>query len=132
MKSKKAQLGFTLVEILASLAIVAILTLVAVSTTSGIIDKQAKKTFSLAETSMIKAARYFTEGTMYSFPSTLGEQKDISYDDLVGGGYMTKIVDPKSDDECVESKIIIENIGVGEYEYIAALVCKNFSSVISD
>jgi len=55
---------------------------------------------------------------------------EIIYSDIKNAGYINRVVDPISNNECINSRVYVTNID-GNYVYNGALVCDNYMDVNS-
>jgi len=128
--------GFTLVELLAVMALVAMLSGVAVAATTKWIVKSKKDTFTNYEENLQKAAEnYISSRTDLVVPGdTAGT--NISAADMHDSGVLENLIDPIKKEPCSYKNSYVNVKGVYDtadscnitYKYITCLRCPNYTS----
>lgn len=143
--------GFTLVELLAAIAILAILSGVAISEVSSSQEKARKEAYSAIETSTYTAAQNYLQkhnsvvpattgfdeftssSTLNSFLANSSNYKKISTTTLVDEGLLPELIDPATKKASCSGDIFITKVkGTGSkldtYAYLVDIRCTNFKS----
>lgn len=126
--------GFTLVELLATISLIAILSGVAISAVSRYQEKSRKETYKAMESSAFTAAQNYIQETGIVIPSD-GTEKVISISELVDKGYLEPLQDPSDNSKNChtgsEVRITKEkgsNGKLDKYTYLVIIKCKNYES----
>ena len=116
--SKINKKGFTLVEIIITLAIVITITTVAVGSYIGISGQKKKEEWSLVKNQIETAAEQYFSFNKYKYEDfTEGNVTGtISVSTLVGSDYLNKIVDPRTNKEVNPCSRVEVKINNGKYE----------------
>lgn len=143
--------GFTLVELLAAVAILGILSGIAISAVTNSQEKARKDAYSAIETSAYTAAQNYIQkhnsvvpstsgfdeftsaSTLNSFLANSANYKKISTTTLVDEGLLPKLVDPATKTASCSGDVFITKIkGAGSkldtYAYLVDIRCSNFKS----
>ena len=131
---KEYKRGFTLIEIIAVIIIIGILTLITVPAISQYIKGSQDTTYETHETNMKNAVRNMTincieENKDCNLP-TEGQKSLVYLNDIIENGYLTELKDPKGEGTCssVLSYVEIENTGNSNYDYNACLYCGSYKT----
>lgn len=121
MKNKK---GFTLVELIAVIALIGIISTILVSYFRSVTESQEK----LALETQVEALRiagrdYFTTDRKRLPKDYEGQIKQVTLKELIEKGHIEKIEYKKKTCDVDESYVSATNIGVGKYEYSSVLKC---------
>ena len=117
--SKNNKKGFTLVEIIITLAIVITITTVAIGSYIGISKNKKEEEWSLVKNQIETAAeQYFTSNKYMYEDFTEGNDitGTITVKTLVGSDYLNKIVDPRTNKEVNPCSRVNVKINNGKYE----------------
>ena len=125
----KNQKGFTLIEIIAAITIVGILTTIAVVSVTKIIESGKQKHYEAAEKNMILAGQSFVQENRSYLPKKTGGEKKIPLSALVNANYIKPIKD-YSKHECnqAESYVLVHKYSQSDYTYTAHLKCRNYET----
>ncbi len=120
--------GFTLIEIVVVLAILGIIITLFVPNTIKIIKENSYKVYKIKEKEIIKAAEdYVLEGNSFEGPQYIQDVSYITINELVNKGYINKILDNSSGNECM-GFIKVTKSTISGYEYETCLICDNYKS----
>lgn len=122
----KNKIGFTLIELLAVIVILAIILVIAAPSIINTINNARINSFNASSDMLDRAARTYASANNISVAE--GTTTVIHYDDIKTAGYINKVLDPISNNECIHSRVYITNTG-GNYNYTGALVCDNYMDV---
>ncbi|UCZ52097.1 type II secretion system GspH family protein [Bacillus shivajii] len=118
-KALKNQKGLTLVELLAVIVILGIISAIAVPSIGGIINNAQKDAHIANAEQMANAARLMVTGGIV-------ENEEISLDDLVGDGYIESFPDNPSGDSDYNGNLsrvyFSQDEETGNYQYYVRLV----------
>lgn len=129
--------GFTIVELLAVIAIIGILSTVAVFSYNGIIEKSRRDALKDNEKSMKAAAEDLLVHCASSLTSPnycvsvpdRGESVTINLDTLITGKFINKIVDPSNvSNYCTGDVTVTNKSGTTTLEYKVCLRCGHYKS----
>lgn len=129
MFRKRASKGFTIIELLAAIVILALLVATALYANVQIQEEARKKYYSSQEKLIVLAGKdYFADYRSY-LPKENGESARVLLKTLVNEKYIEKVVDHK-DNICYyeESYVGVQKIGDKEYSYYTYLKCPNYDS----
>ena len=131
MKKKGYIKGFTLIEILAIITMIAIVLLVTTPVVNNAIYNTALKTYKANEKSLAVASEnyYLENGDL--LPLNIGDKETVFLDDLVNGGYIKKIKDLKDKTSYCDGYVIVEKINAKDYSYLPYLICPNYETIIN-
>lgn len=130
MKNEK---GFTMVELLGTIIILALLVTLAVVSVSGVLNSSYDTTYDTFETSMEEAATSYLLEHTEELPNEGGEV-ELSAAILVEKGYLDYMEDPKNETaNCQDESFVIvtrgEDTGYNfDLDYKACLICGNYKS----
>lgn len=124
MNQNNRSLGFTLVELLAVVVIMGILSTMSIVAVSKIIDK-SREEYSVQQEKMVIMAceNYLKQNTKY-MPKAIGEEKEIQLKTLKAAKYLKEDVINSSGESCMEnSYILVYKKSLSEYEYDVHMLC---------
>ena len=114
--SKVDKRGFTLVEIIITLAIVITITTVAIGSYIGISDKKKKEEWRLVKNQIETAAEQYFSSNKYLYEGlTDGVKAYISVGTLVKSDYLNKVVNPTNKKEVPACSLVEVEIENGKY-----------------
>jgi len=120
--------GFTLIEILAVVVILAIIGAIFIPSALNILSDSKIKIYGSKEKILVQAAKdYVIANDDYVLPTEVSPIKYITINTLVTNNYMTKVLDNTSANECTGFvQITIDN--VYGYDYEPCLLCENYTT----
>ena len=112
------QKGFTLVELLAVIIILGVISLIVIPTVNGVLKKQKNKLYEKQVNTIENATIGWGAENTSSLPN-LDESIYVSLDDLVKGGYLKKtdIKDPRNGDTLTGCVRIFYDSSYNQYNY---------------
>ena len=126
MKNKK---GFTLIEILAAVTILGVLSVVAVISVNNIIQKSKQKHYTTAEENFELAGQSYVQQNRSALPKVIGQKKKIFLKTLVEKNYIEPIKDYSENDcDLNNSYVQVFKYSQNDYSYIAFLDCPVYDS----
>lgn len=114
--------GFTLVELLAVIVILAIILAIAVPTISGLINNSRQQAYQSSEKMLAKAAKLFVATDASYMPTNIGETKEVSFNVLKNNNYIGPIIDPATNLNCSGS-VVIKRTSLEQVDYYPILSC---------
>jgi len=123
MKNK----GFTLVEVLAVIVILGLITTIFIPNAIKILDDNSLKIYKIKEKELVNAAKDYAEYDKNFTPPTRTLEKYITMPQLVSGNYMSKILDNNTGNECTAFVKVTLNDVYG-YNYDACLICDDYET----
>lgn len=126
---KKNRKGFTLVEILAAVTILGILSVIAIVSVNKIIQNAKEKHYTTAEDQLELAGQSYVQQNRSALPKAIGQKTKISLKTLVEKNYIDQIKD-YSDNDCnlENSYVQIFKYSKDDYSYLAYLDCPVYTS----
>ena len=132
MKKKKSK-GFTMVELLAVITILGILTIIAVPSTKLLIKKGQDNYYKTQKNQIELAAKEYVKNNKKLLPTNIGDTKEIKLQELIDNKYISRVKDHnKVDCNAQETKVIITRIGKKKYKYDVYLDCSNYREKPTD
>lgn len=120
--------GFTLVELLAVIIILGVITTIFVPNTIKLLKENNLKIYKIKENELINAAKdYANYDKNFSSPTVEVPVKYITMPQLVEGSYINKILDTSSGKECRAFVRVTLN-DINGYNYEACLLCDEYST----
>jgi len=118
--------GFTLVELLAVIAILGVIITISVVSVSGTINRSTDSGYKIIEDQMVEAAKQYVAE---NFGSIVNDSV-VNLNTLINGGYLKDVKDPANkNDTCdyTNSKITV-TISGNKYTYTPYLVCESYTT----
>ena len=123
MKNNK---GFTLVELLGVITIIAILSLIAIPAVTKTINNSRKNHFESQKKLIIIAAKSYAQSNRSVLPRTVGETTTITIQTLKDSGYLKDDVKNSIGVSCMNNSTInIYKESTNKYKYDVLLNCDN-------
>ena len=125
--------GFTMVEILATVTILGILTVVAVVGISRVMDNAKKEYYKNQEENIILAAQSFVQNNTNKLPKNIGQKVKLKLSELTKNKYLKETVKDYGKQNCDMDKSYVEitKISQKEYSYDVVLDCPAFKGSTS-
>ena len=119
--------GFTLIEVLAVVGLLAIIITIFVPNTIKLVKQNNLKVYKIKEKELLTAAEdYANYDNNFKAPEA-GETKYISMTQLVNGGYMNAILDSSSGNEC-NAFVKVTKSSLSGYDYEPCLLCEEYQT----
>ncbi len=127
MKGNKK--GFTLIEILAAIAILGILSTIAVISVNKIIQQGKNKHYTTAENNLKLAGQSYVQDNRSELPKVIGQKTKVYLNTLEDKNYINEILD-YSDNKCYSDKSYVQiyKYSQDDYSYLAYLECPDYKS----
>ena len=123
-KIKLGRFGFSLVEVLAAIVILGILTTIAIISVSRIIEKAKRNHYATQEKNIILGAQSFFETTKDTLPKSLGQSRMITLRELINAKYIDKVLDyNKNECDPDNSYVKVTKYTDTKYSYAVYLSC---------
>ncbi len=118
--------GFSMVELLATVAILGILSGLAITAVSRILDKAHEEYYKSEEKNLILAAQTYYNANKTELPKIIGKKSEKTIKELKSSGYLKKDItsyDGKTNCDPDKSKVRVYKYGVSDYSYSSVLSC---------
>lgn len=124
--------GFTLVELLAVIVILALVLAIAVPTISKLIETSQAEAYHSSEQLILKSAKLYAATNQSVLPQNIGDTTSVLLSDLVSANYLSNITDPYDKSNC-SGYITIIKTDVSQFEYTPHIHCdSNINSTTED
>lgn len=125
----KNKSGFTLIEILAAVTILGVLSIVAIVSVNNIIQKAKSNHYTTAEDNLKMAGQSYVQQNRSALPKTVGQKTRIPLKILVEKNYIEPIKDYNDNDCDLErSYVQIFKYSQNDYSYLSFLDCPLYDS----
>ena len=124
-RRKKKAKGFTMIELLAIMVILGVISAIGITAITRMVEKSKKDYFSQQEEMMIIAAQSYMQENKSELPKYIGQQKKVSLEDLIKTNYIKdKIVD-QNKEPCDKTKsyVTVYKSSQTNYKYNGYLYC---------
>ncbi len=115
--------GFTLVELLAVITIIGIISLIAIPTVTKVVQNASDQVFNSNETLLATAAENYYKMNTSLLPYDVSDITGISLDTLIAGGFTKTIKNPKDSSIVCNGYVIVEKTDTKKYNYRPYLDC---------
>lgn len=120
--------GFTLIEILAVIAILGVIAAIFIPSAIKEISKNEKKVYSVKETTLVNAAKdYVLLHEEFVMPATVSTYSYITVTSLINDTLTSKVLDSTSGNEC-NAFVRVSFVSADNYKYEACLLCENYTT----
>ena len=129
MDRKNKTKGFSLVEILAAIVILGLLSTIAIVSVNYILQKAEKEYYKSQKDEIILAAKSYTQDNRNSLPKRVGMRTEITLSTLQAKKYIGKVVD-RHKRECNKDETIVQvyKYDKTHYSYSVTLVCPSYKA----
>ena len=129
MSKRKNQKGFTMVELLAAVAILGLLSAIAIVSVGKILDNANKKHYETQLDNMIMATKSLSQENRNVLPKGIGETTTVTLETLQHKKYIGEVVD-RNKNKCnvKESTVTIFKYSKTDYSYLPYLKCPDYSN----
>ncbi len=125
--------GFSLVEILAAIVILGLLSSIAIVSVNFILKKAETEYYKSQKDEIILAAKSYTQDNRNSLPKRVGMKTELKLSTLQAKKYIGKVVDRhKNECEAQETKVQVYKYDKTHYSYSVTLVCPTYNNKTSD
>lgn len=133
---KNNNLGFTLVELLASISILALLTGIVLTSYSKYLKGAKERYFKNQEQTVILSGKEYFTDYRSKLPQEIGEIKSVNLETLYEEKYIDKLKDYNGKDcgistDETANKVYVEKVGNQKYTYYTIIECNNYKTVIT-
>lgn len=120
--------GFSLIEILAAITIIGILSSVAIISVNHMLARIEREYYETQKKQIILAAKSYTQDNRNFLPKRVGVRKEVTLATLQNKKYIGKVVD-RHKEECdtLETKVQVYKYDQNNYSYTIRLVCPNYN-----
>lgn len=130
MKRKKNEKGFSLVELLAVVVILGLLSAVAIIGVNSIIKNTEKKYYDTQRNTLKMAAQSYTQDNRSSLPKTIGSSTEITLKTLQEKKYVDEIKNRQGATcDATKSYVRVFKYSKDGYNYTSYLVCPGYENV---
>jgi len=121
--------GFSMVEIIATVAILGILSVIGIVSVNSIIERGKEEHYVSAEKALKMTAESYAQANRNYLPKNVGEMRKVTLKQLVEDNYIEQIKD-YYDKECYleESYVQIFKYSKTDYSYLPYLKCPDYSN----
>ena len=121
MKKLNAK-GFSMVELLAAVAIMGVLATIAIVSVSTVLENAEEKHYETQEKNMIMAAQSYAQDNRNILPKAIGDTRVITLEELQRSKYIGNVVD-RGKKNCEQGSVTIFKYSKDGYSYRTHLVC---------
>ena len=133
MKIKKSNLnkintkkGFSLVELLAVIVILGLISVIGISVTSNLVDLSKRKKMDSQKNTVTLSAQTYLQNNKNLVPKIIGETKVIKVSELRSMNYLTEDIKNEKGESCMEKSYVrVYKLSNSEYTYTTFLYCGN-------
>ena len=121
MKNK----GFTMIELLATITILGILSVIAVTSVTVFINKGKKNFYSSQRNNLISSAKSYYQANKSKLPKDIGTSKSVTYRELKNNKYIGMMYADDRKTECNpdDTKVVVTIVDKNKYKYKGYLSC---------
>lgn len=129
-KKHRKNKGFSMIELLAAIVILGILSAVTIVSTRYLREKAKTNHYNAQISNMMSAAQNFVGDNSSYLPKNIGQRTTIKLKDLIDKNYIDKILDYNKE-ECSQEDSYVEvyKYAKDKYSYFVNLSCNNYSSI---
>ena len=117
--------GFTMIELLATITILGILSIVAIGSVSYFIKNSKQNYYQSQRNNLISAAKSYYQANRSKLPKDIGTNDEVTYGDLKNSKYIGKLVasDRKTECNSNDTKVVVTKVDKNKYKYKSYLHC---------
>lgn len=125
--------GFTLLELLATIIILGLLTTIVVGAILPLLNRGNNEYYKSQENMIVLAARDYFADYRSRLPKEIGETSKVTLKELIEGKYIDPIKD-RNDNDCdyENSTVVVQKITEKDYQYYVTLICDNDNNYQSE
>lgn len=129
MKKKLMDKGFSLVELLAAIVVLGLLSTIAIIGVNSVTKNAEKKYYDSQENAILMAAQSYTQDNRNALPKTIGSKTKVKLDTLQERKYVG-VIEDRQGNPCDNSSSYVEIFKYSQtgYSYTVKLVCDNYES----
>lgn len=129
MFGRKNNKGFSLVELLAAIVIMGILTGIGIVSVTYLINKTEKEYYKAQESEIIMAAKSYTQDNRGFLPKRVGQKNQIYLKTLQSKKYIGEVLD-RNKKKCDPDRSYVQvyRYSKNNYSYVVNLVCDSYTS----
>ena len=118
--------GFTLLELLATIIILGLLTTIVIGVVLPLLNRGNNEYYKNQENMLVLAARDFFADHRSRLPKEIGETSTVTLKELIEGKYIDPIKDKDGNDcDAEKSTVVVQKITEKDYQYYVTLICGN-------
>ena len=122
MEKIRNNYGFSMVELLAAVAILGVLAAIAVVSVGTVLENAEEKHYETQEKNMIMAAQSYVQDNRNLLPKRVGDSRVVTLQELQNAKYIGDVVD-RSKKNCSEGTVTVFRYSKEGYSYTAYLKC---------
>ena len=123
---KKNNKGFSLVELLAVVVILGLLSAIGIGVTANLVDKAKKDKMDSQKNTITLSAQSYLQNNKNLVPKIIGESKIIRVSELRAANYLTEDIKNNNGESCMEKSYVrVYKLSNTEYTYTTFLYCGN-------
>ena len=123
--------GFSLVELLAAIVILGLLSTFAVVSIGAILDRAEKNHYQTQQKDIVMAAQSYAQDNRNILPKEIGESREITLQELQSRKYIGDILD-RSKNKCTVGSVTIFKYAKDGYSYRPYLKCQKYETSKED
>ncbi len=128
----RKKLGFTMVELLAVIVILGILTTIVILSFSNLTSRSRKEYYSSQEEMIVLAAREYYSDYRSKLPKNIGNISSVSIQTLIALDYIDEVMGYDNELCNVEDSLVkVLKVTEEDYQYEAQLICNDYSSEVT-
>ena len=118
--------GFTMIELLAAIVILGVLSIFAITSATRFISKAKGENVDQQRNALIQAAQSYMQANRSKLPKTIGEEQKVTAITLKEKRYLQKDLKNKEDEDCMPKTYVkVKRTSKAKYEYSAVVLCGN-------
>ena len=126
MSNKMNNKGFSLIELLAIVVILGIISVIGISATSMLSNKAKKNEMDAHKNVVTMSAQSYLQKNKNLVPKVVGESKNIQISELRESNYLTEDIKNSKGESCMENSYVrVYKLSKTEYTYVTYLYCGN-------